>query len=144
MEIDQDTKAAYAIWASDTIRYGDTDRQGHVNNAVFATLLETGRVAFLCDPKQPITEPGTSFVIARLAIDFRSELNWPGMASIGTRVEKIGNSSATLEQAIFQGRTCVAQGQSVIVLMDQRTRKSTPLSPLARAKLAALQVRPPE
>lgn len=28
----------------DKIRYGDTDRQGHVNNAVFSAFLETGRV----------------------------------------------------------------------------------------------------
>ena len=31
----------------DKLRYGDTDRQGHVNNAVFATFLETGRVDML-------------------------------------------------------------------------------------------------
>jgi acyl-CoA thioester hydrolase len=28
----------------DKLRYSDTDRQGHVNNAVFSTYLETGRV----------------------------------------------------------------------------------------------------
>ena len=31
----------------DKLRYADTDRQGHVNNAVFSTMLETGRVEFL-------------------------------------------------------------------------------------------------
>lgn len=30
----------------DKIRYADTDQQGHVNNAVFATFLETG-LAFI-------------------------------------------------------------------------------------------------
>lgn len=29
------------------LRYVDTDRQGHVNNAVFASMLETGRVELL-------------------------------------------------------------------------------------------------
>lgn len=33
--------------SSDKLRYGDTDRQGHVNNAVFSTFLETGRVELL-------------------------------------------------------------------------------------------------
>jgi acyl-CoA thioester hydrolase len=33
----------FAVYSVDKLRYGDTDRQGHVNNAVFATFLETGR-----------------------------------------------------------------------------------------------------
>ena len=38
----------------DKIRYADTDRQGHVNNAVFSTFLETGRVKILYNPDYPI------------------------------------------------------------------------------------------
>jgi acyl-CoA thioester hydrolase len=34
----------HSHWARDVLRYADTDRQGHVNNAVFATFLESGRV----------------------------------------------------------------------------------------------------
>ncbi len=33
----------FPLRTSDKVRYGDTDRQGHVNNAVFSTFLETGR-----------------------------------------------------------------------------------------------------
>jgi acyl-CoA thioester hydrolase len=32
------------VWTSDVIRFGDTDAYGHVNNAVFATFCESGRV----------------------------------------------------------------------------------------------------
>ncbi len=38
----------------DKLRYGDTDRQGHVNNAVFATFLETGRVEMLFAREQGV------------------------------------------------------------------------------------------
>ncbi|WP_343068673.1 hypothetical protein [Kaustia mangrovi] len=41
----------FPLRTSDKLRYADTDRQGHVNNAVFATFMETGRVAFLHDPQ---------------------------------------------------------------------------------------------
>jgi hypothetical protein len=45
--MDQEIKLTdYAFQAYDKLRYGDTDRQGHINNAVFTTLLETGRVEF--------------------------------------------------------------------------------------------------
>ena len=33
----------FPLRTRDKLRYADTDRQGHVNNAVFATFLETGR-----------------------------------------------------------------------------------------------------
>ncbi|MFZ9635943.1 MAG: hypothetical protein ACO3EK_19200, partial [Alphaproteobacteria bacterium] len=34
----------YPRHSQDKLRYGDTDRLGHVNNAAFSTFLETGRV----------------------------------------------------------------------------------------------------
>lgn len=116
----------YPIRAVDLIRYGDTDRQGHVNNAVFATFFETGRVSFLFDPS--ILPEGTMLVIARLVIDFRAELTWPGEVEIGTRVEGISNRSFTLSQALFHNGKCAATSESTIVLVDETTRRSTPLS----------------
>jgi acyl-CoA thioester hydrolase len=113
----------------DKVRYADTDRQGHVNNAAFATFCETGRVEFLFDPEQPLYPPGAAFVIARLALDLHAEVRWPGTVEIGTRVEQIGRSSLTLKQALFQRERLVATAETVIVLMDEETRRSTPLPP---------------
>lgn len=135
---DAATRAQYPAWATETIRYCDTDRQGHVNNAVFATLLETGRVAFLINRDRPILAAGAQFVIARLVIDFKAELNWPGTADVGTGVVKVGRSSFTLQQAIWQGCMCAAVAETVIVQMDEATRKSTTLSPAALERLAEL------
>jgi len=118
----------FSLRSTDKLRYADTDRQGHVNNAVFATLFETGRVGLLYDESKPLREPGTAFVIARLAIDFHAEIMWPGVIDIGTRVGKLGRSSIGLEQALFQNGRCVAQAESVLVLMNEATRKSHPLS----------------
>jgi acyl-CoA thioester hydrolase len=67
-------------------------------------------------------------VIARLVIDFRAELTWPGEVEIGTRVEGISNRSFTLSQALFHNGKCAATSESTIVLVDERTRRSTPLS----------------
>jgi acyl-CoA thioester hydrolase len=126
---DELTIEAFPARARDKIRYGDTDRQGHVNNAVFATFFETGRVEFLYDPVSPVLEARNAFVLARLILDYRAELNWPGEVEIGTRVASIGKSSARLVQAVFQNGRLVASGESVVVLMDEATRRSTPLTP---------------
>jgi acyl-CoA thioester hydrolase len=124
----------------DKLRYGDTDRQGHINNAVFATLFETGRVSVIHDPAQPLLQPGRSFVIARITIDYKAELFWPGTVEIGTAVKTIGNSSVTFFQALFQSGKCAATAESVVVQVDAATRRSAPLDERAKEKLASFQM----
>jgi acyl-CoA thioester hydrolase len=139
-KLDQEIKFAdYPSQTYDKLRYGDTDRQGHVNNAVFATLFETGRVEFFNSRPVQLSEHGSAFVLARLVVNFKREIHWPGTVSIGTRLVAVGRSSMTLEQALFQDDHCVAIGESVVVLMDEATRRSRPFSPAAAEHLAALR-----
>lgn len=128
----------FPLRARDKLRYRDTDRQGHVNNAVFSTFLETGRVELIYDRARQLVEPGAAFVIARLELDFRAELLWPGEVEIGSRVASIGRSSIRLEQAIFQGGRCAASGITVMVQVDEATRKSRPFSEAVRERLEQL------
>lgn len=128
----------YPIKTFDKLRYADTDRQGHINNAVFATFLETGRVELLYHPEFPLVQSQASFVIASLQLSFLQEITWPGQVDIGTGVVKIGNSSVTLRQGIFQDGQLVAQAETVIVQVDGITKRGSPLSAGARARLQAL------
>ena len=138
---DAPTLAQFPSRTFDKLRYADTDRQGHVNNSVFSTALETGRVELLYAPDAGIVETNKSFVIARLELDFRGELTWPGEVAIGTRVEAVGRTSFTLVQALFQRERCVAVARTVIVQVDDETRRATALSATAAARLLDLQPR---
>ncbi len=106
---------------------------------MFSTALETGRVELLYAPDTGIVEVHKSFVIARLELDFRGELTWPGEVAIGTRVEAVGRSSFTLMQALFQREQCAALARTVIVQVDDDTRRATSLSATAVARLRDLQ-----
>jgi len=128
----------YPRRSSAEIRYADTDRQGHVNNAVFATFSEIGRVAFLYDPAQPLAPEGASFVVARLTIDFHAELFWPGTVEIGTGIVRIGRSSFTLMQGLFNQGRRVASAEPVIVMIDKQTRAARPLPVETVARLQGL------
>ena len=122
-------RASFKIWAYDKLRYNDTDRQGHVNNAVFATFCETGRVGFLYDHQLALAAPGCEFVVVRLVIDFRAELFYPARIDIGTRVRKIGRTSFTVDQGIFRDEVCAATAETVCVQMHSETRRAHALSP---------------
>ena len=133
------TLADFPARSHDKLRYGDTDRQGHVNNAVFSTFLETGRVELLMGGATELADAGCNFVIARLELDFVSELFWPGQVDIGTRVLSIGRSSVRFEQALFQADRLVARAQTVVVQVNEATHRSQPFSPDTAARYAALQ-----
>lgn len=86
-------------------------------------------------------QPGTAIVIARLVMDFRGEVHWPGEIRIGTRIGRIGRSSLSFDQAIFQGDACVATAETVVVQIDRQTRRSAPFDEATLARLNALQAR---
>jgi acyl-CoA thioester hydrolase len=128
-------RSSYRHWCTETCRYGDTDRQGHINNAVFATFCETGRVMFLRTGDVSLMPGGYEFVLVRQTINFRRELQWGDVVDIGTDVSHLGNTSFTTVQAMFRGADCVATAESVLVLMNGQTRKATTLPDALRDKL---------
>lgn len=130
----------FPLRAFDKIRYSDTDRQGHVNNAVFSTYLETGRVELLYNADPALLSDTHSFVIAALNLNFLNEIRWPGHVDIGTGVLKIGTSSIKIYQQLFHNGLCVASAETVIVQVDPSSGKSRPLSEAARAALNKLML----
>ena len=113
---------------SDNVRFGDLDPNQHVNNAVYATYFETGRVTLMKDPDIGLTPPGLAWIMVRLDIHFRAELHWPGTIELGLGVVKLGRTSVTFEQVVFSKETCVASANSVGVLIDEASRRPTPLT----------------
>jgi acyl-CoA thioester hydrolase len=127
--------------ATDTIRFGDLDPQGHVNNTVFSTYFETGRVMFLREPGNMLSPPGTTSVLARLDINFLKELHWPGTVEIGVATAEIGRSSYSFAQALFRDGVCVATARATMVLIDAQTRRARPLPQEMIARLEAFRMR---
>lgn len=126
---------------SDNIRFGDLDPQGHVNNVVFGTFFETGRVMILRHPGDPLNPPGATSVLARIEINFLREMHWPGTVEIGTAIAEIGRSSYTFQQAIFHGGHCAATARATIVMIDTATRKSRPLPDTVIARLEKMRLK---
>jgi acyl-CoA thioester hydrolase len=115
--------ADFPVTSVEKLRYADTDLQGHITNTVFAVCCQNARTELLCDPQRVPIPPNTKFVIVRLVLEFRAEMHWPGTLEVGTRVERVGRSSATLAQALFVRERCVAVAESVVALMDATSRR---------------------
>jgi len=119
---------------TDNVRFADLDPNQHVNNAVYATYFETGRVTLMKDRSFGLIPPGLAWIMVRLDIHFRAELRWPGTVELGLGVAKFGRTSVTFDQVVFSEGQCVASAQSVSVLIDETTRKPVPLTEEIRAE----------
>ena len=129
-------QAGYKIWVEERVRQVDTDMQGHVNNAVFATYFEIARTAMA--PALALRPPGSFSIVARQVIHYQAELTFPSIIRIGVAVAKMGNRSYDLAHAIFRDGVCVASGEIAHVLFDSATRRSVPLPQPFREALEAL------
>lgn len=118
----------YPLITTEKLRFADTDRNGHISNAVFAVCCQNARMELLSDTERLAVPPDARFVLGRLDLEFRREMHWPGTVEVGTRVVRVGRSSVDLAQALFVGTACVAVARSTAVLMATDTRRSAPLS----------------
>jgi len=121
---------------TDNVRYADLDPNQHVNNAVYASYFETGRVTLMKDHSNGLTPQGLSWMMVRLDMHFRAQLRWPGTIEMGLGLVKFGRTSVTFDQVVFSNSKCVASAQSVSVLIDAVTHKPRPLT---RGIVAAFQ-----
>ena len=123
-------------WSEDVLRFCDTDANGHINNAAFAVFCESGRVAYLNGIITPTRVEEGFFVIARLTIDFRAELHYPGRVRCGTWLGSLGRTSVVFRQVILdEAGGLAATSEAVTVAMDGATRRPAVLGPATRAAL---------
>lgn len=113
----------------DRVRFRDCDSMGHVNNAVFSTYLEEARIGVLGDL--------IDFILARVEIDFRSELRNGEEVEVRTRCSRIGTKSFELEHVVSAGDRVVAEAKSVLVSYDYGRGASVPVPAELRHRLTA-------
>ena len=112
----------------DRVRFRDCDALGHVNNAVYSTYLEEARIGVLGDL--------SSFILARVEIDFRAELRMGEEIEVRTRGSRIGTKSFDLEHVVSAEGRVVAEAKSVLVGYDYELGVSVPVPPELRRLLA--------
>jgi acyl-CoA thioester hydrolase len=113
----------------DRVRFRDCDAMGHVNNAVYSTYLEEARIGVLGDL--------IDFILARVEIDFRSELRNGEDVEVRTRCSRIGTKSFDLEHVISADGRVVAEAKSVLVAYDYERGESVPVPEELGRRLAS-------
>ena len=133
--------ASYPVCVEFQTRFQDMDINGHLNNVAFAALFESGRV-LLNRQVRPLDERPANerTMVAAIEINYLAEGNFPDPVRIATGIGRIGTSSWTIVQAMFQNGRCIATCDTVVVCRTDGEAK--PLRAAMVAELKATMARP--
>ncbi|MEM7211658.1 MAG: thioesterase family protein [Pseudomonadota bacterium] len=126
-DFDLTRRETFHHWSPVTIRFSDQDSLQHINNVALSQYFEVSRTAFIYDVLRkagPVAIETVEFILARVVIDFVSELKYPGRVDVGARITRLGNKSMNSGYAIFEGQRCIATSTAVNVFYDMNTRTS--------------------
>jgi len=124
-----------------TVRWRDLDAMNHVNNAVYFTYLEQGRVHYMralgIIPRDP-TDIG--FILAEATCQYKSPLALDEEVTVYVRVSEVRNSSFIFDYRIEgeDGRLA-AQARTVQVCYDYDNKQPTPLPDVWRQAIVAYE-----
>jgi acyl-CoA thioester hydrolase len=112
------------------VRFNDCDPMGHVNNATYSTYLEQARIGALGGLED--------FILARVEIDFRSELHFGEDVEVRSRCSRLGTKSFDLAHELRAGDgRLIAEAVSVLVAYDYERAQSVELSEELKQRLTA-------
>ena len=116
------------------VRFNEVDMLGVCNNAVYITYFEEARLQYFKDlgliPAGGIFSDGRLFYVVRNEINYKDHARFGEELNIYSKISFIKNSSYGFEHLIVKSKenVVVADGRGVIVCVDPKTKKSTPLS----------------
>ena len=117
-------------------RYGDVDRNDHINNVAVAQLYEELRVRFSHHAREGGSAElanWTRMVVGEVRISYLREMHYPGIVTGGIGIQRIGNASYQLGCALFQNNQCASVAEVVLVCFSEG--RSQPIPDAVRARL---------
>lgn len=123
-----------------TMRWGDMDAVGHLNNAVYFTYMEQVRMEFYERIGGGSTGAGQGPVIANAACEFLREIRYPAALKVSMFGGPPGRSSF---QSLYEirdradGDILYATGSARVVWVDYQAARSIELPAVLRAELPA-------
>lgn len=115
-----------------SVRYGDLDPQGHVNNAKYLTYMEQARIAYL---QHLGLWDGHSFldvgiILADARVSFRAAILLGEPIRAGVRISRIGTKSLDMEYILENSESfqVKADGSSVLVAYSYLNKSTVAVS----------------
>jgi acyl-CoA thioester hydrolase len=123
-------------------RFSETDALGHINNTVIPNWFEKAREPLFrfftpdLDPKK------WQLIIARIEVDFKAEIFYTADVTIKTWLDKVGNSSMSIMQQVWQNDQLCAEGRAAMIHFDWQEKKPRAIPDTIRNNLMEHLINP--
>lgn len=112
------------------IRFSDIDALGHINNNVYLSFFDLGKVDYFDKVRgYSVSWTEGSIVIAHLEMDYLSPIFYKEKIVVESKVVKIGNKSGEFIQQLRNKKSgevkCICK--SIFVYIDVITRRPAPI-----------------
>jgi len=119
-------------------RVSETDGVGHINNVFVPIWFEAGRRDIF-----RIFSPNLDFLdwklaLVKVTVEYVDQLYLAENVEVRTGVEKIGTSSFTIKEEIYQTNRLCAKGQAIYVNYNFKEKKSEAIPNEIRDKLESI------
>jgi acyl-CoA thioester hydrolase len=130
------------VWSQPVV-LRDLDTFGHVNNAVYLTYVENGRVDYFRQVLGVTRPLDLNNIIASVTLNFRSQASYGDTLEVGVRTDRIGSKSLTIQHEIRtdDGRI-VADASTIQVAFDYERGETIPVPDEWRRILAEFEGKP--
>ena len=134
------TRSEFTFWWPVTVRWGDMDAMGHVNNVVYLQYLESGRVAYFEAKGWNSVNIGPDRqgpVVVSQTFNYRRQLHYPADIEVGVSCTDVRGRSFVLSYGLFRKGSdeLIGDGSTVLVWLDGATGEAVELPPEIRACL---------
>ena len=123
------------------VRFHEVDMLGVCNNAVYINYFEQARLEYVKEagliPEGGIFSDGNLFFMVRNEINYRGHSFFDDELDVYSKVSYIKNSSFGYDHLIVRKKSgeIIVDGKGVVVFVDPKSRKSSPLTEDFREKI---------
>jgi len=139
-EADLTNRDTFPFVTTEKVRFGDIDRQNHVNNLAICSYIECSRVEMREVNFPEISrDPANAWLVVHFEISFKASTGYPGHVDVGTALINIGTSSYVLGHGVFANGICLATAKTTTVFANRQTGGKRPIPDALRHELEKLR-----
>jgi len=123
------------------VRFYETDALKHVSNTVLVGWFEAARLPIFKMFTPELDLDNWPLILANYHVDFLQQIYLSSEVSVKTAIARIGNSSFTVYQELWQDDLLKAKGTTTMVHFDYEQQRSAAIPEHVKTQLEAILVK---
>lgn len=123
-----------------SIRWGDMDAYGHVNNTIYYRYFESARIDYFERHVLPLIGNEMPIVVlAEMQCKFEKEICYPADIVVKSKINRLGNSSFSVYAEIWHQERRCAHSSATLVWLNGKTKAPQAIPEAVAAAIKQLE-----